>query len=443
MITPQTNYDVTKERPNKREANAFIFQGVSNHFNHTGVCFPSITAGDIAQLAEVGVLNNTARLIAFENGSYLCNSSRGDDKPENWKKIVSDGVANKLCEVLNIEDKKQIKVITNDDKLVALSNLYEKTLDFGFYDFCHGPGCFEQWLIKRHLNAYKIGADLCFTIAIGGKASFRGIGSFIQNAERANFPISHFGNDGDAATAVVEKTITYLSRWVEFKRVAIYQDKNRLGNGDPMCCFHCVLKKHFEPLSDNDFVKENPSAPASKNIEFFEKFEQKIVPLIRDYFCPEITPGAKYKKSELYNYVVGRLPEAMQFQSNQSYKTKWLFEIVDRIYGNEFTRISNPGRLDYWFERNGDCQANLTMHGNKCEEPINKKEKHQEAGSLDEFFKLFKLQYELLGKQTFGADELFEGKIDLDGIYHCVKALANEKNLSIKFTLEKKSSPIA
>ena len=167
------------------------------------------------------------------------------------------------------------------------------------------------------------------------------------------------------------------------------------------------------------------------------------MPLIRDYFCPEITPGAKYKKSELYNYVAGRLPEIMQFQSNQSYQTKWLFEIVDRIYGNEFTRISNPGKLDYWFERNGDCQANLATHGNKCEEPINNQEKHQEASGLDEFFKLFKLQYELLGKQTFGTDELFEGKIDLDGIYHCVKALANEKNLSIKFTLEKKSSPIA
>lgn len=363
MITPQTNYDVTKERPNKRAANEYIFQDISNHFNHMGTCFPSITAGDIQQLAQMGVLNNTTSLVAFENGSYLCNSSRKNNKndkpkkPKNWKAIVRDAVTKKLCEVLSIKDNKQIKdhkqieVITNDDKLVVLSNVYNKALDFGFYDFCHATSCFEKWLIENHLNAYKIGADLCFTVVVGGKGKYRGISPFIQNAPEANFPIWHFGYDKVESDAIAEKTISYLSRWLDFKRVAIYKDKDENGYGDPMCCFHCVLKKHYDKVSDSAFVAES-SQPPAKDFEFFAKFENDLKQIIKNYYG-NIIVEKHYKKSGLYDHVCKSIPQIAEFPAAQNFKTKWLFEIVEKMYGKEFRRVSSDSTY-YYFEKNDD-----------------------------------------------------------------------------------------
>jgi len=454
MITPQTNYDVTKERPNKRAANKYIFQDVSNHFNHMGTCFPSVTAGDIQQLAQMGVLNNTTSLVAFENGSYLCNSNRKNDKndkpkkPENWKTIVRDAITKKLCEVLNIKDNKQIKnhkqieVITNDDKLVVLSNVYNKALDFGFYDFCHATSCFEKWLIENHLNAYKIGADLCFTVVVGGKGKYRGISPFIQNAPEANFQISHFGYDKAESDAIAEKTISYLSRWLDFKRVAIYKDKDENGYGDPMCCFHCVLKKHYDKVSDSAFVAES-SQPPAKDFEFFAMFEDKLKPIIENYYGNNIIVEKHYKKSELYDHVCKSIPQIAEFPTAQNFKTRWLFEIVEKMYGKEFRRVSSDSTY-YYFEKNDDNDDNdndvMPIEPIEQTEPAIAKEQttKTEVDKCSNLINYFESGYDC-GKRTFDFKE-FEGKVGVEDFLDCIKVVFGKRKLSMKIILEEENA---
>lgn len=360
MITPKNYYDATKSRENKRTANEYCFSAIGDHTNETGVVFPSKTAGDVEQLRKMGKIGKGTNIIAFEDGTYLCDVET--KKPENWEGIVQKDITLALDNALGYEGNesgcRKYDIIAQDAKWAKLCEVY-KDLDFGIYDFCCGPSCFAKWLIRYHLNAYKIGADLTFTICLGGKAALNGIGNHIANASDDDnnlinvLDVEHFTYVSEYALTTVKKMLNYISRWIKVEKVSIYKDKDANGYGDAMCCFCGKLQKHFS-ASDEEFVQPETKIMESstKKFVFLKKFGAHITNSLQEFFDKN-GYGKKHLKSSLLPIACkGILSSVQSFNADRAFKTKWIMQIACRIaQENGFALISNVTRKYFYFEK--------------------------------------------------------------------------------------------
>ena len=252
MIASHTDYNADKPRPNKRIAFDYCLGEIKFHSGKV-VAFPGSQATDIKQLLEAKKLSADASFTLFEDGSYARANIKSGVKR---KKCVVERLRKVMSQVLyNGKRDFNGEVVYKRDKNVTLP---ENTFDAGFNDFCHSASCFEKWWIKKHLNAYKIGADLTFTISLCDRGESTHVGEIVNKQGESNAHIYEINNsmtESKSAETIARKVLSYVSNWMKVGRAAIYKDLDNKGKGQMMLCFHAVVERHFDCNNDCDLVK--------------------------------------------------------------------------------------------------------------------------------------------------------------------------------------------